>query len=41
MLLWWSDPEKKAKLKAARKNENITIPTENVILDYWNKLDNK
>jgi microcin C transport system substrate-binding protein len=38
MLLWWSDPEKKARLKEAKNNPNITLPTENIILDYYNKL---
>ena len=38
MFLWWSDPEKKARLKEAKNNPNITLPTEDVILDYYNKL---
>ena len=39
MLLWWSDPEKKAKLIEARINSDITLPIEDEILDYWNKLN--
>ena len=38
MFLWWSDPEKKARLKEAKNNPNITLPTEDIILDYYNKL---
>ena len=38
MFLWWSDPDKKAKLQEARKNKNITLETEDIILDYYNKL---
>ena len=38
MNLWWSDPKKKAKLIEARKSKNISMPIDNEILDYWNKL---
>lgn len=38
MLLWWSDPDKKALLNEAKKNQDITLPVEDEILDYWNKL---
>ena len=38
MLLWWSDPEKKATLIKARKNPDINLPVEDDILDYWNKM---
>ena len=36
MFLWWSDPEKKARLKEAKNNPNITLPTEDIIFDYYN-----
>ena len=38
ILLWWSDPEKKERLENAKKSKTISLPIENEILDYWNKL---
>ena len=38
MFLWWSDPIKKAELNNARNNIEISLPIEDVELDYWNKL---
>ena len=38
ILLWWSDPEKKARLMRARKSDVISLPIEEENKDYWNKL---
>ena len=39
IFLWWSDPIKKKKLKEARLSKNISLPIENEIIDFWNKLN--
>ena len=36
---WWIDPEKKAKLQEAFKDENIKLPIREEIIDYWNTLE--
>ena len=35
---WWIDPIKKNKLIEARKDNSITIPIGNEVVDYWNNL---
>ena len=36
--MWWIDPDKKAKLQEARKSDNIMLPIEEEVIDYWNNL---
>jgi len=39
IFLWWSDPIKKKKIEEARLSKNISLPIENEIIDFWNKLN--
>ena len=34
-LLWWSDPKKKNKLEKAKKDQLISLPIEEELIDYW------
>ena len=36
--MWWIDPEKKAALNKALKNDEVVLPIENEIVDYWKNL---
>ena len=36
---WWIDPDKKAKLEEALKDESLTLPIEEEIIDHWNTLE--
>ena len=40
IIYWWIDPVKKEQINKALKNQNITIPIESEIIDYWDNLKN-
>jgi ABC-type oligopeptide transport system substrate-binding subunit len=37
-VLWWVDPEKEKQLTEAKKDETISLPHEEEIIDFWGKM---
>jgi hypothetical protein len=35
---WWIDPDKKSKIQKALKDETLSLPIEEEVIDYWNTL---
>ena len=40
ILLWWIDPEKKKLLEEAKKDNSITLPIEEELIDHWKMIRN-